>query len=145
MKDSSEYLSFSSYNNGKVVGKHTAGSYGNGYKSGMFVKDVIVPETYQNVKVIEIEYYSFRSTSIESIFIPRYVKEILYAAFYECKSLMHITFDAKSELSKIGTNAFYCTKLSSFNFPSSFSSIEENIHYCQPFHTMYTLTCVLRR
>ena len=141
MKDPKEYLNFNDYGTGKVVGTHNSASSGNAYKSEI-VKDVVIPETFENKRITEIGYYAFRDTSIESIFISKYVKEIRWGAFYNCSSLKYVTFDPKSELTTIGTNSFAYTNLSSFNFPSSFSKIGKDSNGYAPFHAVKTLTCV---
>ena len=85
---------------------------------------------------------SVMMVGLESIFISRYVKEIRWCAFFDCQSLKYVTFDPKSELTTLGTNSFANTKLSSFNFPSSFSSIEDDVSNSAPFYYVQTLTCV---
>ena len=81
MTDSTNDLSFSDYNGGKVVGTHAAASNGNGLLNKS-LKKVIIPATYLGVRVIEIGNGAFEATKIESVFIPRYVKTITYDAFW---------------------------------------------------------------
>ena len=139
MNDPKNYLYFTDCPTGKVVGTHNSGSNGNAFK-GEQVKNVIIPEFFENQKVTEVGYNSFRETSIKSIFISRYIKEIQWAAFKDCSTLKYVSFDPNSELRTLGTNAFCGTNISSFNFPSSFSKIERDSSGAWPFRN--TLTCV---
>ena len=97
MIDSTADLNFSEYNGIIVVGTHTSEIYGNGLKNKS-AKEIIIPERYQGRKVIEIGERAFRETKIESVFIPRYVKTICHAAFWQCNKLKYVTFDARNKL-----------------------------------------------
>ena len=123
MKDSRNDLYFSDYEGGKVVGTHTSGSYGNGLKN-KDAKEIIIPEIFEGKKIIEVGYDSFRTTNIESIFISRYVKAILFGAFYDCRELKYITFDENSELEHLGVALIYYPKLESINLPASLKTVE---------------------
>ena len=123
MTDSRNDLYFSDYGEGKVVGTHTYVSSSNGLKN-KDAKEIIIPEFFEGKKIIEIGYDSFRDTSIESIFISRYVKAILFGAFYGCHELKYITFDANSELETLGVALIYYPKLESINLPASLKTVE---------------------
>jgi hypothetical protein len=137
MVDSTNDLYFTDYNGGKVVGTHEYTSTGNGLVN-ISAKDIIIPERYLGVKVIEIGQGSFRSTSIESIFISRYIKTISYASLYDCRSLTYITFDENSELEYLGHHLIYYPKIESINLPASLKSVSSSdVFYYAP-----SLKCV---
>ena len=135
--DSTSDLNFSDYAGGKVVGTHTYVSYGNGLKNKE-ATEIVIPETYLGLKVIEIGCQSFRTTNIESVFVSRYVKSIQLAAFYNCTSLKYITFDSNSELEYLGYALIHNAQLESINLPASLKSIStiNSIFYYTP-----TLNC----
>ena len=141
MIDPTEYLNINDCSTGKVVGTHTSNGKKNALKNKE-IKDVFIPEKYLNVKITEIGYESFRETNIESVFISKYVKTILWCAFVDCSLLKYITFDPNSELTQLGTNSFLRTNIISFNFPSSFISLEKDASGYAPFYSISTLTCV---
>ena len=133
MIDSTNDLYFSDYEGGKVVGTHTGTSSGNGLKNKE-AKEIIIPEKYLGTKVTEIGMYSFWETNIESVFVSRYIKSILYAAFYLCKYLKYITFDSNSELESLGYHLIGSGPIiESINLPSSLkktlSSSEPSIYH----------------
>jgi hypothetical protein len=113
MMDSTNDLSFTDCTGGKRVG---TGSTGGGLLNES-AKDIILPETYLGTKVVEIGNSAFRSTSIVSIFISRYVKSIRHAAFWECYSLIYMTFDDNSELEIFDPHLVSNTKIESLNLP----------------------------
>ena len=132
MKDSRNDLYFSDYEGGKVVGTHTSGSYGNGLKN-KDAKEIIIPEIFEGKKIIEIGDSSFHETNIESIFISKYVKAILFAAFYKCNELKYITFDENSELEHLGSALIYKPKLESINLPASLKTTDgKSVFYYAP-------------
>ena len=102
---------------GKRIGNDTHIA-GNGLKNKN-AKDIVVPEKYLGVKVVEIGINAFQGTNIESIFISRYVKTIKNAAFYECRSLKYITFDDNSELEILEEHIIGFGKIESLNLPAS--------------------------
>ena len=104
--DSTADLNFNDYDGGKVVGTHDYVSDGNGLKNKN-AKEIIIPETFLNVKVIEIGERSLRGTGIESVFVSKNIKSIRFCAFYECRSLKYITFDANSKLENLERTSSY--------------------------------------
>ena len=68
MIDSTNDLSFSDYNSGKVVGTHAYVSIGNGLLNKS-ATEIIIPERYLGVKVTEIGYCSFQGTKIPRVFL----------------------------------------------------------------------------
>lgn len=141
MNDPQKYLYFTDYDKGKVVGTHTGCNKGNGF-SGEEVKDVFIPETFENVKATEVGYCSFYGTSIESVFISRYVKLINSFAFCFCGSLEYITFDPRSELTKLGLQSLLSSKIASINLPASFKEIGGSNDNSSPFYAHSYLKCV---
>ena len=139
MIDSTNDLYFSDYGGGKVVGTHTSNTLGNGLKNKE-AKEIIIPEKYLGIKVTEIGYASFYGTNIESIFVSRYVKSILYAAFYACKYLKYITFDSRSELESLGHHIVGDGPIiESINLPST---LKETLDSSEPsFYVTPTLKC----
>lgn len=68
--------------------------------------------------------YAFDCAEITSIEIPARVRSIGYRAFRHCGSLTSVTFAENSQLTSIGSDAFYdCTSLTSIEIPASVTSI----------------------
>ena len=126
MIDSSSYLTFT--NEGRTVGTDVYGYLGNALLNKE-VKDIIIPEKHQGHKVTTIGKCAFRSTNITSIFLSKYIKNILWASFWDCKYLKYITFDFHSELEYIDVDVFGSTIIESINIPASLKnySIRNNI------------------
>ena len=123
MIDSTKDLNFTDYNGYKVVGTHSNAIAGNALINKS-ATEIIIPEKYFGVKVREIGQYAFGETKIESIFISRYIKTILWAAFWNCKSLKYITFDANSELETTNNKIIAYTIIESINMPLSLKSFD---------------------
>ena len=138
MTDSTKDLLFTDYSGGKVVGTHLFESWGNALVNKS-AKEIIIPEKYLGVKVTEIGQKAFGQTNIESIFISRYIKTILHAAFWICKSLKYITFDVNSELEETDNDIFASTKIESINIPLSWKSYKT---YGKTFDCNSNLICV---
>ena len=63
--------------------------------------------------------------SLESITIPASVEEIIFGAFYNCASLINLTFEENGKLVSIGSNAFEnCTSLQTVEIPKSVKNID---------------------
>ena len=102
------YLSFSdsTYTTGKVVGTSASNTAGNGLTDSS-ITNVVIPSSYDDIKVVEIGYHSFyKKTSIVSVFIPKTVQHICYEAFYGCTKLSEVKFEAGSELKKMEKDVF---------------------------------------
>lgn len=56
--------------------------------------------------------------------IPDSVTEIGDSAFVFCRGLTELVIGKNSQLSIIGSSAFYCTRLSTFTFPSSIRKVD---------------------
>ena len=121
MIDSTKDLNFADYKGYKVVGTHSYDSWGNALVNKQ-ATEIIIPEKYLGVKVIAIGVWAFGQTNIESIFISRYIRTILHAAFWDCGSLKYITFDENSELEETDYFIFGYTIIESINMPSSWKS-----------------------
>lgn len=135
MIDYCNSLNFTTYNGYKVVGTHDYDIAGNGLIDKT-LKEVIIPERHHGIKVREIGYLSFINYNIEYVYISKYVKTILRAGFYCCKSLKSIVFDQNSELEHIAVYAFEGSAIKSINFPPSFKTFESYM-----FHKVETLEC----
>ena len=62
-------------------------------------------------------------TNLKSITIPNSVKTIHDSAFYNCKALTNVTFEANSSLELIGSAAFSYTVINSITLPKSVKAI----------------------
>lgn len=79
--------------------------------------------------------YAFNEcTSLKSIMLPEKLTDIQYSAFYKCESITSVTFGfsdgtlvyGASSLESIGSYAFACTGLRSFQIPATVTKIEYN-------------------
>ena len=119
------YLNFteSTYSYGKVVGTSKDDVSSNGL-TNKAITVVQIPPTFDDDCVVEIGWYSFRWTSITSIFIPKTVLRISWGAFEGCSSLTEVRFEAGSRLERISGAAFNgCKQLKKIDFPSSVKEI----------------------
>lgn len=141
-----EYLSFSTakYFNGKVVGTSTSPGSSN-YGNALSVKSVTIvdiPAEYEGEPVVELGYFSFATTQITSIFIPKTIRLIGNAAFFPSPQLKVVRFDKGSLLEKIDYNAFSgCTSLEKIDLPPNLKTITENSASYPTFKNA-PLTCV---
>jgi hypothetical protein len=71
-----------------------------------------------------IEERAFRSSSLESIIIPRNVEEVAGAVFQKCGRLSRAVFESDSGIARIGTLGFAATGLDSLVLPSSIRFIK---------------------
>ena len=102
------YLSFgnSVYPPYKVVGTSESSSAGNGLTDSS-ISEVVIPEKYEEIKVVEIGYRSFYGkTSIVSVFIPKTIRHIRFEAFFGCTKLSVVKFAPDSELRQIEKDTF---------------------------------------
>ena len=93
-------------------------------KSDCTSKQISIPETYNNEKVVAIADKAFYEiNTIEKIILPHTIKSIGKFAFNECTNLVSINLsDAVKE---IGSYAFSgCTKLNNIALPSNLKIIE---------------------
>ena len=88
-------------------------------------KNLIIPQSYNDLPVTDINYKAFYGcSSLTSIVIPNSVTSIGGSAFYYCDSLTSITFEEESKLKSIGESAFYyCNKITSIIIPNGVTSI----------------------
>ena len=138
MIDSTKDLDFNDVDGGKVVGTHSYVSAGNALLNKS-AKEIVIPEKYLGVNVIELGYYSFFGTNITAIFIPRFVKTIRHAALWNCHFLKYITFDENNKLESIAYNAIGYTIIESINIPPTWSIYDKT---SQTFYSNSLLTCV---
>ena len=110
MKDSTNDLVFSDYEGFKAIG--TGSGHGNGLKNKS-ATEIIIPEFFQGYKVIAITVAAFRDTNIESCFVSKFIKSILWSSFWNCQSLKYLTFDVNSELETLDYDLISDSKLAS--------------------------------
>lgn len=99
-----------------------------GYNASYMSSNVSIPETItQSGKIYKVtwigDYAFFECEKIESINLPKSIKEIAQAAFKECKKLK--TISIQEGLEKIDIEAFYgCSSLEKIAIPSTTYLIE---------------------
>ena len=86
-----------------------------GLQEGVVTTSIVIPETIDDMPVVEIKPEAFQSTSITDIKIGENIREIGIQAFYMCKKLKSVTWHCQCDV--IPTNCFLgCSNLASFNF-----------------------------
>ena len=92
--------------------------------------EAIIPSIVNKKKVIRIAYKALRNVpNLQSVFIPRTIKEIRGDTFLYCHKLTTVVFEENSELKIIKWYTFYETNISSITFPSSVVSIDYKTFY----------------
>ena len=89
------------------------------YKNILYSKDfktlVAVPAKLTkakiNSKTTTIGKYSFSSSKIKTVTIPKKVETIEYGAFYNCRNLKNVKFEKGSKLKLIGEPSDYSTSI----------------------------------
>lgn len=90
------------------------------------LSSIVLP---QGLYLIENRVFQY-CEMLESINIPPLVKVIDASTFYDCKSLKSVTFESDSNLTSIGTTAFYgCESLISLSIPSSVTELGVQAFY----------------
>ncbi len=91
--------------------------------------DIVVPSTYNNLPVKEVDYLGFYGcTKITSVALPSSIVKIGYSAFETCSSLTSVTLN--EGLTEIGYEAFMsCDKLEAIEIPSTVAKIGYNAFY----------------
>ena len=88
----------------------------------------------ENSALVEIGAYAFNKSDIVHIDVPAGVVEIGEHAFYQCSSLLSITFG--EGLTTIGDYAFAgCTELISVSFPASLKTLGASVFYYYDYNT----------
>jgi hypothetical protein len=106
----------------------TSGSYGCGL-TDTNVKVIEIPSTFNGKEVVEIGYCSFHSAGIASVFIPRTILCIYYAAFNSNPSLTVVRFEEGSRVWKFGLFVFaWCNSLKKTNKPNFFPAPGKFFH-----------------
>ncbi len=83
------------------------------------------PNAYGTLHILDAE-----GRQVTDLVIPDTVTTIRDYAFYNCDSLMSVTFGENSQLTSIGNKAFYgCSSLTSITIPSSVTSIGSYAFY----------------
>ena len=136
------YLNFSissSYPHKLVVGTSGYCDIANGLLDKN-VKNVENPPYFNGIEVVEIGYRCFWLDNIESVFIPKTIRLIKYAAFANCYKLVDFRFEKGSELQKLETHVFWlCRVLKKIDFPSKINDI--GINSVGPFFNEASLDC----
>ena len=121
------YLNFSlsTEHKGKlVVGTSSRTFDGNGLFNKS-VKIVEIPGFFNGLKVAELGNRCFCCTGIISIFIPKTILLIRYAALASCHDLTDVRFEKGSKLQIIEHHLFWdCTSLKKVDFPYFVSELE---------------------
>ncbi len=87
--------------------------------------DVRIPETYDGLPVKEIKTQAFeRHEKIRSIYIPKSITKIGSNAFY-CSTLTTVRFASGSQLEDVGYQAFRETKLTQVTLPEGTKTVGE--------------------
>ena len=96
-------------------------------KSNCTSKQISIPETYNNKKVVAIADKAFHEiNTIEKIILPNTIKSIGQRAFYECTNLVNINLP--DSVKEIGSYAFSgCSKLDNITLPSNIKIIETGL------------------
>lgn len=95
-----------------------------------FEGEVVIPETYNGVPVVEIGYLAFSKSKITSVRIPRNLRTIGMQAFAYCPKLSSVTFDEDSCLDTINPMAFSgCDALKYIRLPKKLHVIEHMAFY----------------
>ena len=91
------------------------------------LKNIKIPET---LEVLSMDCFSY--TGLKEILIPKNICKIEEGVFCGCKSLKNVTFERKSKLEFIGSQAFAaCCGLASIKFPASIELLEtEAFRFC---------------
>ncbi len=87
---------------------------------------VEIPETYNELPVVEIGTQAFRDNdTIKAIIIPSTVTKILQSAFENCTKLEKVSFKGNGTLKQVGKTAFKgCVNLKEINLPSNVSTLQ---------------------
>ena len=90
-------------------------------------KQISIPETYNNEKVVAIADKAFHEiTTIQKIILPNTIKSIGQRAFYECTNLSSINLP--DAIKSIGSYAFSgCINLENITLPSNLTYIETGL------------------
>ena len=125
-----QYLVFSA---SATYGGYAVGDGSSNKGNGLSNKDIIIvqiPKVFETEKIVEIKRNAFQKTGITSIFIPKTIKYIGYAAFNDCSNLNDVRFEADSELEKLDEFVFSsCKALKKIDFPASLKKIESSYTY----------------
>lgn len=84
-------------------------------------KNIVIPETIDGKKVVEIEKNAFINSKIESITIPEGVTKIGEKAFEYCRNLKTVTLP--DSLEELGKAAFYGSGITEITLPEKVNSI----------------------
>lgn len=88
-------------------------------------KNIYIASEYNGKAVTYIAEDAFSGHEIESVVIPKSVKEIHYTAFTDCANLKSVTFRKGSEL-KVLQGFLRCTALTSITVPASVERVAVN-------------------
>ena len=86
---------------------------------------VVIPDTINEKKVVEISEGAFDATLIESVVVPESVTKIGRYAFRRCGKLTDVTIKGNVETIEAGTFNF-CSVLKNVTLPDTVKTIEDN-------------------
>ncbi len=87
--------------------------------------NVVIPDTINEKKVVEIGEAAFDATLIESVVVPESVTKIGRYAFRRCGKLTDVTIKGNVETIEAGTFNF-CSVLKNVTLPDTVKTIEDN-------------------
>ncbi|MBQ8294918.1 MAG: leucine-rich repeat protein [Clostridia bacterium] len=107
---------------------------GSGYavknKNNWVAGDLVIPDTYQGLPVVEIGEGVFAYDMIDTLTLGKNVKKIAGNAFYCCETLETIVFPEDSVLKTVEANAFFgCSALKELTLPDSVKEIGASAFY----------------
>ena len=86
-----------------------------GLKEGVSDTSIVIPETIDNMPVVEIGPRAFKLSNITDIKIGKNIRKIEKEAFAHCRKLSSVIWNCKCNA--IPDNCFYrCTNLKNFDF-----------------------------
>ena len=92
-----------------------------------FKETAITAADLTKTEITEIKAGAFRGTALTAFIVPKAVTKIGNNAFYECKSLATVTFEAESECIAIGERAFGWTAISEIKIPEVIKVLKKGV------------------
>ena len=102
--------------------------YSNGIKSEYInvIESIVVPRTYENIKIYRLEYRCFSNLpKLKKAFIPNTITELGGDLFNLCYSLESVVFEENMKLKSLANHGFRCTNLTFIDIPSSVNELRD--------------------